>query len=188
MAKLVQLWQLSQPPHLRHLAIVRDTALSGKTCYYVHYSYNVFKRMVEAGDTVWEAVQTIKHDTIKNPAMAPDAVPEVDEYGFPKIETSLFLDSKACATIAECFQAADVKPICIHASNPRAILNSDGTMGTILCLSEGKQLIWPGLIAGTVFGRSKKTRSDSTSKPKPKRTEQPFKAKVEIQTVCNPEL
>ncbi|KAJ5200537.1 B-block binding subunit of TFIIIC [Penicillium cf. griseofulvum] len=55
--RLVDLWQVAQPLHLRHYAIVRDMAMKKTIMYYVHYSANNFAKLVESGQASWEAVE-----------------------------------------------------------------------------------------------------------------------------------
>ncbi|KAJ6062084.1 uncharacterized protein N7446_006204 [Penicillium canescens] len=55
--RLVDLWQMSQPLHLRHFAIVRDMAMQKTTMFYVHYAGHNFAKLVEAGQASWEAVE-----------------------------------------------------------------------------------------------------------------------------------
>ncbi|KAL8851359.1 MAG: hypothetical protein Q9221_003726 [Calogaya cf. arnoldii] len=90
-SKLVEMWQISQPLHLRHLSIIRDTALTNSIPHYVHYSYENFKKLVDQGTASWETVITItkEHEQFKNTA-AISAQPDLDENGFPKVSNDLF--------------------------------------------------------------------------------------------------
>ncbi|GFG08694.1 transcription factor tau subunit sfc3 [Aspergillus udagawae] len=86
LARLVECWQLSQPLHLRHLAIVRDTALEKTITHYIHYSTANFQKLVDAGEASWEAVEFVRRNTKAEKISVPpvDAVPELDENGLPK--------------------------------------------------------------------------------------------------------
>ncbi|KAF7133864.1 hypothetical protein CNMCM5793_005276 [Aspergillus hiratsukae] len=86
LARLVECWQLSQPLHLRHLAIVRDTALEKTVTHYIHYSMANFQKLVDAGEASWEAVEFVPRNTKADKISVPpiDAVPELDENGLPK--------------------------------------------------------------------------------------------------------
>ncbi|RHZ44183.1 putative TFIIIC transcription initiation factor complex subunits Tfc3 [Aspergillus thermomutatus] len=86
LARLVECWQLSQPLHLRRLAIVRDTALEKTITHYIHYSTANFQKLVDAGEASWEAVEFVPRDTKADKIRVPpvDAVPELDENGLPK--------------------------------------------------------------------------------------------------------
>ena len=102
-------WQISQPLYLRHLAIVRDTLLRGKSHLHVHYTYENFKSLVEGGTAFWEAVKTVP-DELKignNIAASLDAEPDIDEYGFPKLDEDQFHGPHNDATLAECVLALE---------------------------------------------------------------------------------
>jgi hypothetical protein len=106
-SRLVETWPKSQPLHLRHLGIVRDTAQIGKTPFYVHYTFDDFKSLVESGKKSWEAVEVIKDS---KGGMAK-AKPDVDQYGFPKLNPSEFLSRDNNANLAECVCGADIEKL-----------------------------------------------------------------------------
>ena len=81
LSRIVQSWQSSQPPHLRHLSLVRDTALRGTIAHYVQYSLRNFTALVNEGHASWEAVRFQPKAGEKTPAT--DVVPQLDQYGFP---------------------------------------------------------------------------------------------------------
>lgn len=110
--RLVELWQASQPLHLRYLAILRDTTLAGRITHYLYYTYDIFKSMVDAGRASWEAVETIHADKTKaeDSDLFIDAVSDLDEYGFPRLEESRFHGQKNNATLAECAAAVCDRP------------------------------------------------------------------------------
>lgn len=82
----MECWQLSQSLHLRHLAIVRDTALEKTITHYIHYSTANFQKLVDAGEASWEAVEFVPRNTKAEKISVPpiDAVPDLDENGLPK--------------------------------------------------------------------------------------------------------
>ncbi|CDM31210.1 hypothetical protein CBS147339_89 [Penicillium roqueforti] len=86
--RLVDLWQVAQPLHLRHYAIVRDMAMKKTIMFYVHYSLNNFAKLVEAGQASWEAVEipAKKAKSLKIQAPPFGALPQLDEHGFLKKE------------------------------------------------------------------------------------------------------
>ena len=130
-SRLVQSWQISQPLHLRHLAIVRDTLLKGKTQIYIYYTYENFKKLVEAGTGYWEAVTSIPSEVTKgkNFAASLDAKPDVDEYGFPKLEENQFQGQHNDATIHECMSALNVDPVHVASCDPVLKKKADGSYG-----------------------------------------------------------
>lgn len=130
-SRLVDSWQISQPLHLRHLSIVRDTVLKGKTQIYIYYTYENFKRLVEGGTGFWEAVKTVASDVTMgtNVAAALDAKPNVDEYGFPRLEENQFQGHQNDATLEECVSALKVDPLYISATDPVLRKLADGSYG-----------------------------------------------------------
>ena len=129
---MVDRWQISQPLHLRHLAVLRDTALTGKTTHYVHYTFENFKKLVENEDATWEAVVTMTKDDRqgKGSTVALDAEPKLDEYGFPNLTTTLFQGRENDATLSQCIDALNATPINIE-HDLTAHRRQDGTYGMI---------------------------------------------------------
>ena len=111
--RLVDSWQISQPLHLRHLAIIRDTKLSERTGYYVHYTYDNFKSLVDSGRTSWEAVAAEESNCKKNKISIPppEAQADLDEYGFPRISQAEFQGSGNDATLSSCVRATVTQPV-----------------------------------------------------------------------------
>ncbi|KAK4505319.1 hypothetical protein PRZ48_003282 [Zasmidium cellare] len=83
MSLLTDVWQQSQPSHLRHLTIVRDTSVRGKLVHSQYKTYDNFEKAVEAGDATWEAV--LGSEGTKGKERAKDPKPDLDEWGFPVI-------------------------------------------------------------------------------------------------------
>lgn len=112
--RTVDYWQISQPLHLRHLAIIRDTALVGKSPHYVHYTYEHFKSLVDKGVASWDAVATNSYGA-KNKAKLsvphPEAQADLDEYGFPRLSPHAFEGGEDGATLAECVYAFMPQPL-----------------------------------------------------------------------------
>ncbi|CAG8252973.1 unnamed protein product [Penicillium salamii] len=83
--RLVDFWQVAQPLHLRHFAVVRDMAMSKTIMFYVHYSARNFEKIVEGGNASWEAVEfpAKKAKSLKIKLPPWGAVPQLDAYGFP---------------------------------------------------------------------------------------------------------
>lgn len=129
-SRIVDFWQISQPLHLRHLAVVRDVAIVAKTSFYVHYSYDNFKKLVNSGEASWEAVMTLEENKKmgKNPLFLLDDQPDIDEYGFPKLQSSLFQGRYNDATLAQCVQALNAKPFGLY-RNDLVAYELDGTYG-----------------------------------------------------------
>lgn len=131
LARLVEHWHISQPPHLRHLAIIRDTAMGKKKAHYIHYTYDHYKKLVEYGEASWEAVSNLGGDShvMQQPDFAVDATADLDEYGFPSIHTTLFQGRQNDATIAECVNAVRVGSVRTSKKDAIAKKVDDGTYG-----------------------------------------------------------
>ncbi|KAG8530290.1 uncharacterized protein KY384_004792 [Bacidia gigantensis] len=100
--RLVNAWQISQPLHLRHLAVVRDTVLQSKSPIFVHFTFPHYEELVKLGRKSWKAVTTLSYDTVLGGVSASlEEVPELDDHGFAKIDTKLF-EKDGFATLAEC--------------------------------------------------------------------------------------
>jgi hypothetical protein len=111
LSRLVELWQASQPLHLRHLAIIRDTTVAGKTVQYVHYTYDTYKSLVASGKATWETVEVLKVEENGDNGcnLAIDAMPAVDEYGFPILDDSSFEGPDNTASLKDCVDVITVK-------------------------------------------------------------------------------
>lgn len=103
LAKLTNTWQLSQPLHLRHLAIVRDSVQQGKTSVYIYYTFENYQKLVDAGQKTWEAVMMLQDNKkqSKGIGIAPGD-PQLDEYGLPKLDSSQFQGLRNNASLIEC--------------------------------------------------------------------------------------
>ncbi|OJJ51229.1 hypothetical protein ASPZODRAFT_55384 [Penicilliopsis zonata CBS 506.65] len=139
--RLVECWQLSQPPHLRHLALVRDTAQKRTVFHYVHYSARNFKKLVDSGDASWEAVEFVPKDSKIDPRQIPpvDAVPQLDENGLPLVPPAANLLRNGNATLRELIQVCQPADYIQSSSDPLAVRLRDGSYGeytaprTFLC-------------------------------------------------------
>lgn len=129
LARLAEVWQLSQPLHLRHLAIIRDSRMAGKNGYFVHYTYDHFQFLVDNDKASWEAVQTIKDEgKPRQPSkLSVGAVHDVDEHGFPKLNHSLFVGGHGNATLKACLQAVKIRKFTVTSNDPHAVRSHDNT-------------------------------------------------------------
>ena len=102
--RLVDAWQVSQPLHLRHLAIVRDTILRDRSPAFIHYTVPHFSKLVEMGKASWAAVATIAADVkvSKQISAAWDSTAQLDAFGFPELEEEDFLGRDNDSSLAEC--------------------------------------------------------------------------------------
>lgn len=125
----MECWQLSQPPYLRHLALVRDTALQRTITHYVHYSATNFSKLVEAGDASWEAVEFVprnnKLDTIPVPPV--DAKPQLDDYGLPLDAPTGDLVKNGDCSLADGIWVVKPRDYKCSSSDPQAIKLEGGS-------------------------------------------------------------
>lgn len=131
LSHIVECWQLSQPLHLRHLAVVRDTAVSGTNMHYIYYSFRNFQKLVDAGVTSWEAVTFVPRESKATKLSIPpvDATPEVDEYGLPLPIPARKLVKNGDGSLLECIKAAKPLDYCYSNSDLMAIRLDDGGYG-----------------------------------------------------------
>ncbi|KAH0279793.1 hypothetical protein KCU91_g1492, partial [Aureobasidium melanogenum] len=94
MGRLTDVWTVSQPLHLRHLAIIRDTSQLHRISHYVFRSYHNFQKMVDNGEANWEAID-VKPAEIQRK-------PDLDEWGFPKVKPSTMVGHDGTHNMAAC--------------------------------------------------------------------------------------
>lgn len=140
LARIVDHWQVAQPAHLRHLAIIRDTAMGKKSTHYIHYTFDHFKKLVENGESSWEAVSVVRNDSQNRPqpALAMDATFDLDEYGFPNIPHTLFQGHHRDATVSQCAKVARMATVLVSRNDPVVQKLSDGTYGISQYQSTGR--------------------------------------------------
>ncbi|EFW19676.1 hypothetical protein D8B26_007873 [Coccidioides posadasii str. Silveira] len=128
LSRLVDSWQYSQPLHLRHLSLVRDTALRGTISYFVQYSVRNFAALVEDGQASWEAVETpVKKGATRPPPI--DAKPELDAHGFVITKEPPNLVKQGNATLRECLESAKPNDYVVTHRDPAVVCLRDGTFG-----------------------------------------------------------
>jgi len=110
LVKLTDLWQYSQPPHLRYLSIVKDTGQRGKQPTFQYRTYENFVKAVEIGDAFWEGVfgadgnagNSKAKSSKKKAEAAASAEPDLDVWGFPHVNRKLFVGQNGSSTLEEC--------------------------------------------------------------------------------------
>jgi uncharacterized protein DUF6581 len=116
---LSDLWEISQPPHLRHLTIIRDTDSSSRTPQYLYRTFDNFQEAVELGETAWDAVGEPGVEQRQEKA-------KVDKWGFPVVPSIQFLDTTKPATIKECALASKDPPVTLTSLDPVLVRSSNG--------------------------------------------------------------
>ena len=108
LGRIVDAWQVSQPLHLRHLGIVRDTILRDRSPAFIQYTVPSFKALVDTGKASWEAIVTIAPDVKvgKQVSAAVDDTAKVDAFGFPELENADFQGPNNDSSLAESARCA----------------------------------------------------------------------------------
>lgn len=117
----------SQPPHLRHLAIVRDVRMVWKTTRYVHYLYDHFKSLVQRGQTAWEAIVQ-NREVVEDDADILGYGDERDAFGFPRAAQAIHQYRDGRASIASVVAAFKPKRLQLTKSDP-VIVEREGRQG-----------------------------------------------------------
>ncbi|KAJ6021085.1 hypothetical protein N7540_006589 [Penicillium herquei] len=126
--RLTDCWQFSQPPHLRHLAIVRDSDVQKTTIHYVNYTASNFARKVDQGGAFWEAVEfppeKIKASKVK--VLPVEAPFEVDNYGLPQIISPLLMRN-GNIKLAEGLLCCKPSDYSLTRKDPAGVYQEDGS-------------------------------------------------------------
>lgn len=112
LGRISDIWHISQPPHLRHFAIIRDTGQSDKYLHYVYRTYGNFQLAVDVAEAAWEVVITQpvnqnagKKPRAKNQKNVRETIHqeygELNEWGFPEIHESCFEGRNGMATLKD---------------------------------------------------------------------------------------
>lgn len=135
--RLTQHVNESQPPHLRHLALIRDTAQHQKTCHYQYFSHDNFQQLVDRGKASWNSVVASANDTKKRAskgAKSPRDIVTYDEYGFANLPDSRFVRQDGCATLSDSLLATKAKDLSYTARDPLICKTDQGTYGIFMLL------------------------------------------------------
>jgi len=135
--RLVDLWQVAQPLHLRHFAVVRDTAMDKTIMFYVHYSADNFARIVETGLASWEAVEFPAEKAKKLKLNVPPfgAAPQLDTFGFPANALPKGLMKNSNSSLRDGIMAAKPADYTLSSSDPFVVKLPDGQYGMIVLSS-----------------------------------------------------
>ncbi|QIW95037.1 hypothetical protein AMS68_000555 [Peltaster fructicola] len=95
--RLCDKWQTSQPSHLRHLTIIKDTGAVDRFTFFKYRSIANFEQAVLNGDAYWEAVKYKSKDKREIEV----STTKLDAYGFPMLPKSLF-HKGGTSTLGQC--------------------------------------------------------------------------------------
>ena len=131
MSRLVAFWQVSQPLHLRHLAIVREPRTVNGINQYGHYTFENFKELVNKGERTWASVESLQENKKghRPPKVSANAVAKLDDYGFPLLAASKFENHYKGTTYAGCIKAANVSSFRLTKKDPSVVKRADGSYG-----------------------------------------------------------
>lgn len=171
--RLVDCWQISQPLHLRHLALVRDTAIEKTIIYYIHYSVKNFAKLVEAGVATWEAVEfpakKAKGSSVRIPGV--NATATLDQYGFPQ-EIPRGIVKNGRISLFEGLAMCKPTDYSVTSSDPALSRYPDGSIGMcLLCFYAFGKMIFNftplttslGVVAGHIKAQSMDTPATPVS-------------------------
>ncbi|KAL8708455.1 MAG: hypothetical protein Q9220_006679, partial [cf. Caloplaca sp. 1 TL-2023] len=128
LSRLVEMWQVSQPLHLRHLAIVRDATLTNGIPHYIHYTFQNFQKLVDEDKASWDSIMTITKDHKQYRSVAAiDAEPDLDQNGFPQLADTLFQGRHNDASLTDCAHGTHVKLPSHSNFDPEAVPLEDGS-------------------------------------------------------------
>jgi hypothetical protein len=104
LTRLTDDWERTQPPYVRHLAIVRDTRNTEekKFIHYVYRTYRNFQEAVENGEASWEGVgKPATKDDGKPDETKPGDGSSLDVWGFHGHDEKNFVRFNGTATLSE---------------------------------------------------------------------------------------
>lgn len=105
LTRLTDDWERMQPPHLRHLAIIRDTRTSDEKrfVHYVYRTYHYFQEAVRVGEADWDGVSrpsTKPNGKLASKKRAKEDA-NLDPWGFRGLNQKNFVRFNGTATLAE---------------------------------------------------------------------------------------
>ncbi|KAH7113755.1 hypothetical protein B0J11DRAFT_619202 [Dendryphion nanum] len=106
--RLTDNWEQSQPLYLRHLSIIRDTAVTTEKRYthYKYRTYDNFQEAVDNGDVLWEAVSKEASKKASGEKRGRPRKnfeePNLNEWGFPAVNANDFHLRSGASSIADC--------------------------------------------------------------------------------------
>lgn len=105
LTRLTDDWERMQPPHLRHLAIIRDTRTSDEKrfVHYVYRTYRHFQQAVRAGEAAWGGVCKPSHksDGKSSQNKGVNEVTVLDSWGFHGANQKDFVRFNGTATLSD---------------------------------------------------------------------------------------
>ncbi|KAF2025202.1 hypothetical protein EK21DRAFT_77007 [Setomelanomma holmii] len=106
LTRLTDDWERMQPPHIRHLAIIRDTRNTAEKrfIHYVYRTYKHFAQAVEAGEALWAGVCKPATKTDAGAGQLEPhtkANPALDAWGFSPLNQKDFIRFNGTASLSD---------------------------------------------------------------------------------------
>ncbi|KAK3698747.1 hypothetical protein LTR37_016837 [Vermiconidia calcicola] len=109
MLRLTEKPELSQPPHLRHLGVVKDTVATAGRSQHRYRTTPHFETAVARGEAEWPLAMTTEDGRSKGKGKGKQKAvlssarrPDLDEWGFPILRDSLFAGRDGRASLSGC--------------------------------------------------------------------------------------
>jgi hypothetical protein len=148
LGRLTDSWESSQPPHLRHLAVIRDSVVVDRSAHFQYRTFVTFQQAVDKGETDWEGVLP-KHKTPKKLTQ-----PKLDHWGFPVLNKSHFhgYGHTGSLTLSEVMHAIKIPPKALTSRDPQLVKTAEGDMKLIfkrvsLVISEESESVATHILA-----------------------------------------
>lgn len=103
--------------------------MDGHQTFYVHYTYQNYKAMVDRGEATWAAVRSMQKISKDTKVLDAETSAKVDEYGFPLMMRHPQMLEEGEATLMEGVIAAGPWPYAQHSGEPIAVQDDDGDYG-----------------------------------------------------------
>lgn len=112
---------------------MRDIALQKTITHYIQYSAGNFRKIVDAGEAAWEAVEYTPKGNKQSSLRPPpaNAQPELDDYGLPRTVPTKDLVKKGRASLFECIATVGPQDYVCSSSDLKAMQLDDGSYGKI---------------------------------------------------------
>ncbi|KAI9801614.1 MAG: hypothetical protein M1825_003293 [Sarcosagium campestre] len=137
--RLTENFTISQPAHVRHLSLIRDTSQVKKAINYHYYTFLNFQELVDRGEASWDAIQCgVKEDRQRGAARpkfhsaakqrASIAINDHSHtFGFAPLNPNDFLKEGGNISLSGAVAALKVKNIENPTGDPWLSTNADGT-------------------------------------------------------------
>jgi hypothetical protein len=106
-SRLADDWERSQPLHLRHLSIVKDTTVTAdkKFSHYIYRTHGNFQAATDLGDVSWDVVSKEARAKSSNPNKKHGGLMTLDSWGFSPLNVKDFHRQSGASTLTDSRQA-----------------------------------------------------------------------------------